>query len=119
MDVKKLQELQKEFDLEYFGGFWDIRDSADFLNSLKHIAIALAGEVGEFSNIVKKIDRRVMNLGGEVGDEDLSKLREELVDIFIYVLIGANLLDMDLGEAYLERLEYNKRRFASFKEASG
>lgn len=118
MDVKKLQELQKEFDLEYFSKFWNIREVSDFLNSLKHVAIALAGEVGEFSNIVKKIDRRVMNLGGGVGEEDLGKLREELVDIFIYVLIGANLLDMDLGEAYLERLEYNKCRFASFREAN-
>lgn len=117
MDIKRLQELQKEFDLDYFGGFWDIRNERDFLSSLKHVVIALAGEVGEFSNIVKKIDREVMNLGGGIGGEYIDRLREELVDIFIYVLIGANLLGMDLGKAYLERLEYNKRRFASFKSS--
>lgn len=115
MDISRLQELQKEFDLEYFPGFWRIDSDADFMNSLKHVCIALAGEVGELSNIVKKLDRRLMNLGGGVGDDDLDRLREEVTDIFIYVLIAANLLGMDLGDAYLKRLEYNRRRFSEFK----
>ncbi len=116
VDIKYLQMLQKEFDLEFFPGFWRISSKEDFLNSLKHIAIALSGEVGEFSNLVKKLDRVFMNKGGEFREDYLDSLREELVDIFIYVLIGANLLGIDLGESYLERLEFNKRRFSSFKE---
>jgi len=115
MDIKVLQEMQKQFDLEYFPGFWQIKEDKDFLNSLKHIAIALAGEVGEFSNIVKKIDRIVMNMGGEIDSKFIEMLKDELIDIFIYVLIGANLLGIDLGKEYLKRLEYNKKRFSSFR----
>ncbi len=116
MDIKVLQEMQKQFDLEYFPGFWQINDDKDFLNSLKHIAIALAGEVGEFSNIVKKIDRIVMNLGREIDSKYVEMLKDELIDIFIYVLIGANLLGIDLDKEYLKRLEYNKKRFSRFRD---
>ena len=116
MDIKDIQKMQKEFDLEYFPKFWELNTVEDFMNSLKHVAIGLAGEVGEFSNLVKKLDRRIMNLGGEVNEEYLKKLRNEVTDIFIYVLIAANLLEMNLDDAFLKKIKYNRERFQEFRD---
>lgn len=116
MDLREIQRIQKEFDMEYFPGFWNINGAREFIESLKHVSIALAGEVGEFCNIVKKIDRIYMNLGGEPDEDMLNALRDEVADIFIYVLIAANLLNMDLEDCFIERLKYNRERFKGFRD---
>ncbi len=44
------------------------------------------------------------------------KLREELTDIFIYILKAAGqLLGMDLEKWYFEKMNYNARRFEKYK----
>lgn len=57
-------------------------------------ACALAGEVGEYCNIVKKMFR------GKPGDEaaTLEKAGEELADIQIYLDLNAAHLGLDLQE---------------------
>ncbi len=48
----------------------------------------------------------------------LEKLREELVDIFIYVIKGASqLFRMNLGEEYFRKMEKNKERFRKYKDS--
>jgi len=94
MELGELQRIQKEFDMEYFPEFWRIEGYEDFLDRLEYLVVALAGEVGEFANIVKKMRREYMHLGVEERDR-LDQLREELIDIFIYTVITANLLEME------------------------
>ncbi len=116
MELRDIQRIQREFDEEYFQEFWKIEDYEDFLDRLEYLVVALTGEVGEFANIVKKMRREYMHLSNKRSDY-MDKLREELVDIFIYTVITANLLDMDIEEEFLKKLEYNRRRFKKYREA--
>lgn len=67
---------------------------------------ALAGEVGELCNMIKKMQR--VEKGGVDGGssytaKDISKemLQEEIGGIAIYLDLLASLLDIDLGEAMI------------------
>ena len=71
--------------------------------------LALSGEVGEASNLAKKIWR---------GDFPYSEKHEELcaeaVDIFAYLLKLAYQLDFDLESEYLKKMKYNEKRFGCY-----
>ncbi len=116
MKLKDLQKFQKEFDLEHFPVFWKIRSKEDLLRRFEYLAIALAGEIGEFANLVKKIRRRFNNLKRFATKREIEKLKEEIVDIFIYVLIASNLFDMDLEKEYFKKMRINRRKFKEFRK---
>jgi len=113
MELRDIQRMQKDFDLEYFREFWEIEGYEDFLDRLEYLVVALTGEIGEFANLVKKLRREYMHMGIEK-NEYVSRLREELTDIFIYTLIAANLLDMDLEEWFKKKMEFNRERFKKY-----
>jgi len=115
MQLKEIQQLQKKFDEEFFSNFWNIDDEKTFLERLQYLVVALSGEVGEYANIVKKASRDFENLGQSISDERKEQLAEELVDCFIYVIITANLLGIDLEKEYMKKLEKNKERFQKYK----
>lgn len=106
--LKDLCKLQKDFDLEHSVSgksfYVDIDESN--LYELEHLVVCLMGELGEFSNILKKVTR---------GDTSLStvkdSLNEELIDTFIYLLKISNQFNVDLEREFLEKLKSNKKRF--------
>ncbi len=73
---------------------------------LIHMALGLVGEVGEVANDIKKWDR---------GDFDFvelaGRLRSELPDVLIYLVLVADVLRINLNTAYLSKKEYNDARF--------
>lgn len=74
-----------------------------------HHTVAMFGEVGEFANIVKKIERGSLDLNdGEVQ----FNLRDELADVLIYLLNLAGMLKIDLLYAYNDKRERNEVRFS-------
>lgn len=78
-------EAGNEFSLIYFGN-------------------ALAGEVGETCNVIKKLERqRTGHVGSTASINDLA---EELADLIIYADLIANKEGIDLGEAV--RKKFNK-----------
>jgi NTP pyrophosphatase (non-canonical NTP hydrolase) len=77
-------------------------------HSLPHHALALAGEVGEFCNIVKKVDRGSLNIQDAKVRYELSM---ELTDVYVYVLNLAGLLGIDLEESYKIVRANNETRF--------
>lgn len=79
-------------------------------NNISHHALAMAGEVGEFCNIVKKIERG--SLDGYDAKVKLD-MAMELTDVFIYLLNIAGLLRIDLEAAYKMKRGQNHARFAS------
>ena len=113
MDLKELQNLQKDFDLKYFPEFWNIKDYEDFLDRLEYLTVALTGEVGEFANLVKKMRRDYLHINKERNDL-LDDLREELTDVFIYTLIAANILEMDLEHWFRRKMMKNQDRFKKY-----
>lgn len=75
---------------------------------LLHQVVAMIGEVGEFANILKKVDRGTLSL---YDPAIKGQLQEELVDVFIYLLNIAGALDLDLLEGYTIKREFNEKRF--------
>jgi len=108
MEVEKFKKLQQEFDEDYIGPYE--RKPEDFL----FLAAALAGEVGEFANLVKKYYRK-KNMNRQVESDQnrdyLAEMKKEIIDVFCYFLIIANQLDLDIEKEYLANLEHNKKRF--------
>lgn len=78
--------------------------------SIVHHCLGLAGETGEFIDIVKKIDR------GSIDSKDAAVKRNlamELTDVFIYVLNLAGLMGIDLEKTYQLKRAENEKRFGN------
>ena len=110
--IKKLQQLQKVFDLNHEGDepfYQEINDKN--IETLEHLIVCLVGEIGEFSNIVKKIKR-----GDFKYSEKKPELSEELADSFIYLIKIANQMNIDLETIFIDKLAKNKTRFKHYKK---
>lgn len=76
---------------------------------LRFLSLALAGEVGEFCNLIKKAWR------GDITKKKRrrwkAETREELADIRIYLELVARAMDVDLDDAVREKLPELRRRW--------
>jgi NTP pyrophosphatase (non-canonical NTP hydrolase) len=72
-----------------------------------YLVTALAGEVGELANFIKKEHRGT--------PEPRKKLISELPDILIYLCMLAEHYNVDLEILYQEKRKYNVSRFAGTK----
>ncbi|EMP2040099.1 MazG nucleotide pyrophosphohydrolase domain-containing protein [Proteus mirabilis] len=110
LTLKEICEKQKAFDKKTFirekPFYTDINENN--LQELEHLIVCLVGELGEFSNLTKKIVR-----GDKLFHEEKINLDEELVDIFIYLIKISNQFDVDLEEGFLKKLEKNQERFGN------
>lgn len=100
--LKHMAEQAAQDSVEWFG------DTG--AHTLPMVTLCLAGEVGEFANIVKKVARR--SLTHEQAED---ALKDELADVFTYLLDIAGMMDMDLAEEYYKKREFNERRFTAEK----
>jgi NTP pyrophosphatase (non-canonical NTP hydrolase) len=80
--------------------------------------VGLMGEIGEFANLVKKIELATTQPGYQGPDLAAAapELRMELADAQIYLLRLAHLIGVDLGEAVLEKIRLNDERYAHLKK---
>lgn len=107
LTLEQIKKLQAKFDntldpsFSFHGDF-----KKEDIPVLEHLIVCLVGEMGEFSNLVKKIRR-----GDFSFTDKQSELNEELIDIFIYLIKISNHLQVDLEKLYLQKLEKNKKRF--------
>jgi NTP pyrophosphatase (non-canonical NTP hydrolase) len=77
-------------------------------DSVAFTCLALAGEVGEVCNIVKKLERKSLKWGDAKVRMDLHM---EVADAFTYLILLAGQLNVDLVKLYdLKRVE-NEQRF--------
>jgi len=112
VELRELAKIQAQFSREKFPHFWHVEGDRDAVLRLEYFTNALAGEVGELANVVKKVVRATVYGGkGLTLQEALPKIEEELTDIFIYVLTMASFLGIDLEQAYFKKLEENRKRF--------
>ncbi|WP_459910944.1 MazG-like family protein [Desulfotomaculum defluvii] len=112
MTISEIKKLQLEFDLNHAGKipfFEEINENN--IQALEHLIVCLVGEIGEFSNIVKKVRRGDYPLS-EVKD----KLDEELIDVFIYLIKISNQLNVDIDTGYLNKLKKNKSKFRRYQK---
>src|SRR4051794_24365306 len=118
MDLEKLIYIQRQFDAEHG---WIERDRGpSLLRFLNRDVVGLAGEVGEFANLLKKI-----NLVADIDEEGGMRARllrlatrqfaSELADVFVYVMRLSSALGIDLESEYKKKLRLNRRRFRRFR----
>ena len=89
MDFKEITDQVKDFSNQFK------------YNKLLFFSNAIAGEVGEYCNTIKKYYRT----GKQKNAGNLSKLGFELSDIFIYLVLNAKELNLDLESFILEKLK--------------
>ena len=112
MDLKKIMEVQNDFDKDHVGNFdWAIAITENNLEILEFLIICIMGELGELSNTVKKVVRGDFHL-----DTKKEQIEEEITDIFIYVVKLCNQLNIDLEANFIKKLEYNKERFKNYEK---
>lgn len=112
MTLEELIKLQKNFDSEHKGNFrWSSKITDENLELLEFLMISLTGEVGETANIVKKIVRGDFTL-----ESKKDELQKEIADVFIYLLKISYQLGIDLEEAYLQKLDINRRKFKRYEQ---
>ena len=107
MELKELKKIQTDFSKSRDWHWHHADNEEELITHLKYMAVAIAGEVGEFANLVKKVMRQKEEMNVSMKDH----MKEEITDIFIYCLLISNLLDMDLETEYFKKLEKNKQRF--------
>ena len=117
MEINELANIQKEFDSKH-GWVLESKRPQEVLGSLNKDLIGLFGEIGEFSNLIKKL-----NLDSHETDQVLeakirgmyNDLSEELIDSFIYLFRIATHLDIDIEKTYLEKLERNRKKYHKYE----
>ncbi|MBS0604684.1 MAG: nucleotide pyrophosphohydrolase [Verrucomicrobia bacterium] len=99
--MESIKELIKQFSID--------RDWVKF-HSPKNLSMALSGEVGElieiFQWLTEQQSREVMN-----DPATASRVREELADVFLYLVRLADTLGVDLCSAAKEKMDLNRKRF--------
>ena len=115
MNIKEFIEIQNAFDEKHGWSNRKSNNSEDTINQLKNDIVGLVGEVGEFSNIVKKISLEPKEEFDNAFDNNLENLNEELTDVFIYFLRIMTSLDTDIENEYLKKMKFNERRFKKFE----
>ncbi|HLJ95426.1 MAG TPA: hypothetical protein VKU02_19775 [Gemmataceae bacterium] len=118
MDLDQLVRLQHQFDAKH-GWAPDKEVPSAVFRAVQGDLIGIFGEVGEFANVVKKVvletDHNPNSDLATLLKARYSELSEELVDAFIYLIRLASHLDIDIEQAYLDKLKVNEQRFKRFE----
>lgn len=118
MNLNEIMILQKEFDSAH-GWSLEGNNQEQLLVMLNKDLIGLFGEIGEFANIIKKLnlirtsDSDDYNL--KFTEEIKAHLTEEIIDSLIYLLRIATHLNIDIGSEYLKKLDFNKKRYRNYE----
>jgi NTP pyrophosphatase (non-canonical NTP hydrolase) len=82
------------------------------LRQLEFATLALAGEVGELANLVKRTRRTTLK-GSEVDPAWIEAMKLETADVLAYLLKLSNVMRWDLEALYREKMSRNEARFGS------
>jgi dCTP diphosphatase len=76
----------------------------------KNLILALVGEVGELAELFQWLSNE--QAVAAMDDPNLaSRIREELADVFSYVLRLSDVLGISLGEALISKIRLNAKRY--------
>lgn len=101
MDIQKHQQFLREFAKD--------RDWDQF-HTPKNLVMALAGEAGELLDVFQWLtpeESRADNLG----EATRKAAKEEIADVFIYLIRLADKLNIDLEQAFVEKMKLNEMKY--------
>jgi NTP pyrophosphatase (non-canonical NTP hydrolase) len=112
MDIVALMKIQITAD-EKRGFPVRFGSDRDRVMQLMKDLVGLFGEIGEFSNLIKKIDIKLDRPAyhGPSLAESRDQLREEVTDSFIYLMRLAAILEIDLEAELLKKIQINQERY--------
>ncbi len=111
---------RRQIDADRMHGFpVDFTDDAARCGQISRDLVGLMGEIGEFANLVKKVELTIARPGYAGADLSAAepKLRLELADVQIYLLRLAHLIRADLAGAVLEKMQLNDERYSYLRKA--
>ena len=108
-------ERQRLFQAAH-GWVWRNLPLDQQIDRLQYLVMALSGELGEIANPIKKFVRTSERQGIDLAAYDTMRtaLHEEVADVFIYLLILCDVLDIDLEKAYYDKVAVNEKKHAGF-----
>ncbi|MGA2057942.1 MAG: hypothetical protein ABSG88_21880 [Bradyrhizobium sp.] len=97
----------------------DLASDEERCNQISKDLVGLIGEIGEFANLIKKVDLTFTRPGYQGPDlaDAVPKLREELADAQIYLLRLAHLIGADLEKVVIEKMRLNDDRYEYLKRS--
>ncbi|MEZ7204322.1 hypothetical protein [Pseudoalteromonas sp. DY56-GL79] len=111
MEINKIREIQIKQDIELNFPVHFISKEDKYVQLSKDL-IGLFGEIGEFSNLVKKIQLKIDGKGYSIDEENIeSMLIEEWVDSFIYMLRISEILEIDIEKEVIKKIKINRERY--------
>lgn len=117
MNIEQIIERQNRFDASH-GWRSEFNDNEELIRAVEKDIVGLMGELGEFSNIIKKaslISKDEVALA-EFLLSNSDKISEELIDTFIYLIRLFAHFHVDVESAYFKKMNFNKKRFVEFKD---
>lgn len=97
------EELQKKIIK-----FRNDRDWKQF-HTPKNIAISLMLEAAELLEIFQWVD--LDNIKKKENTEKYQRVKEELADIYYWVLLMAHDLEIDIGKEFLKKMKQNEKKY--------
>jgi NTP pyrophosphatase (non-canonical NTP hydrolase) len=108
VDLNSFVRQARDDSRRWFPSFGDGKTTR-----LVHYSLGMAGETGEFCNLVKKVDRGDLNLG----DANVKyNLTCELTDVLTYLCCIAGELGIDLEKSMAHIRANNEKRFGKDKK---
>ena len=104
MDKTSINELKTQLEK-----FAEARDWDQF-HTPKNLAMALSSEVGELLEIFQWLTPEESKLKN-LGPEKYQECREEIADVFTYLIRLADKLDIDLEKVFWEKMEKNGKKY--------
>jgi NTP pyrophosphatase (non-canonical NTP hydrolase) len=101
---------KKPYTLKELSDAISSRDAQSVYNSIATWSptdwgCAIAGEVGELCNMLKKVRR-----GSKTMKELKPEIKKEIADIFLYTLLISKALDIDLEDATIKKFNEVSRK---------
>ena len=118
MELRRISEMQIEMD-ERHGFPVHFDDPVHKYEQLTKDLVGMFGEIGEFSNIVKKVNiqlDRPHDYEFDIASGEVA-MREELADSLIYLIRLAAILNIDLQDEILKKMQRNQARYAKLQRS--
>jgi NTP pyrophosphatase (non-canonical NTP hydrolase) len=99
LELKQLFEVQRAFDRKLgWNTYENCQTLEDILKFMEHFVLVTVEELGEISRIRKRYYRNKESFA-------IEELKNELADIFVYLVQACMALNMDLEKDYLEKVK--------------
>jgi len=105
LELDQIFEIQRNFDRRMsWNRYKKCKTPESVVDFMEHFILVMIDELGEISRVRKRFLRDKQSL-------DVSTLKKELVDIFIFVMQGSMALRMNLEDEYIKRMRHNEEKF--------